>query len=81
MEFKLLGDKAEVEALNKYPTGCIKHLGLIKYVRGVCRRQRATTLSEVVRWLEQYKNPDDADHKGMLDSLKAVIADNGIDVS
>jgi hypothetical protein len=81
MEFKLLGDKAEVEALNKYPTGCIKHLGLVKYVKGVCKRQRATTLSEVVRWLERYKDSDDIDHKDMLASLKAVIVGNGIDVS
>ena len=81
MEFKLLGDKAEVETLNKYPTGCIKHLGLVKYVKGLCRRQRATTLSEVVHWLERYKNSDEADHKSILAKLKALIADNGIDVS
>ena len=81
MEFKLLGEKAEVEALNKYPTGHVKHLGLIKYVKGLCRRQRATTLSEVVHWLERYKDSEGNDHKDMLTSLKAVIAGNGIDVS
>jgi len=81
MEFKLLGDKAEVEMLNKYPTGCIKHLGLVKYVKGLCRRQQATTLSEVVRWLERYENSDDTDYNSMLTRLKAVIAGNGIDIS
>ena len=81
MEFKLLGDKAEVETLNKYPTGCIKHLGLVKYVKGLCRRQQATTLSEVVRWLERYENSDDTDYNSMLTRLKAVIAGNGIDIS
>ncbi|MBT3362364.1 MAG: hypothetical protein HN929_04950 [Chloroflexi bacterium] len=71
MEFKLLGDKAEVAALNKYPSGCIKHLGLVKYMKNLCKRQQATTLGEVLRLLDSY-SPD------LSAKLKDMIAGQGI---
>ena len=74
MEFKLLADKAEVEALNKYPTGCIKHLGLVKYMKKLCKRQQATTLAEVAGWLDTHAHE-------LAASFKEMIGEKGIAVS
>ena len=70
MEFKLLGEKAEVEALNKYPSGCVKHLGLVNYMKKLCKRQQATTLAEVAGWL-------DANGQDLSASFKEMIEQKG----
>jgi len=80
MEFKLLGDKAEVEALNKYPSGCVKHLGLVKYMNKLCKRQQATTLAEVADWLNLYANYTSVDPRDLADSFKKMIAERDIAV-
>jgi len=74
MEFKLLGEKAEVEALNKYPSGCVKHLGLVKYMKKLCKRQQATTLAEVAGWLDVYGYD-------LATSFKEMVAREGIAIA
>ena len=74
MEFKLLGEKAEVEALNKYPSGCVKHLGLVKYMKNLCKRQQATTLAEVAGWLDAYAHDVAAAFKEMIEKEGVAIS-------
>jgi len=73
MEFKLLGEKAEVEALNKYPSGCIKHLGLVKYMKKLCKRQQEATLAEVATWLDAHGHDVAAAFKEMIEKEGVAI--------
>jgi hypothetical protein len=73
MEFKLLADKAEVEALNKYPSGCVKHLGLVKYMKKLCQRQQATTLTEVACWLDTHAHDLAASFKKMIEEKGVAL--------
>ena len=73
MEFKLLGEKAEVEALNKYPSGCVKHLGLVKYMKKLCKRQQATTLTEVAGWLDAHGHELAASFREMIEKEGVAI--------
>jgi hypothetical protein len=80
MEFKLLGEKAEVEALNKYPSGCVKHLGLVKYMKNLCKRQQAVTLAEVAAWLDAYAHFTSVDPRDLADDFKKMIEQKGVAV-
>jgi hypothetical protein len=73
MEFKLLADKAEIEALNKYPSGCVKHLGLVKFMEKLCKRQQAATLAEVAGWLDIHA-------QDIASSFKEMLAEKGMAV-
>ncbi|GEM_PF-3945211 len=79
MEFKLLADKGEIEALNKYPSGCIKHLGLVKFMEKLCKRQQASTLLEVANWLDSYSH-DLSVAPDLAATFKKMIAGEGIAV-
>ena len=74
MEFKLLANKAEIEALNKYPSGCVKHLGLVKFMQKLCRRQQAATLAEVAGWLDTHAHDVAASFKEMIEQKGVVVS-------
>ena len=78
MEFELLADKAEVEALNRYPTGCVKHLGLVKYMKKLCKRQQAATLLEVADWLDSYDNDPSITPQDLVTAFKTMLEEKGI---
>jgi hypothetical protein len=78
MEFKLLADRAEIEALNKYPSGCVKHLGLVKFMQKLCKRQQSATLLEVTNWLDSFAHDPSINPQDLATTFKKMITEEGI---